>query len=100
MTSTSTTSTQRMTDMVLFKGKTHLRLKRIRAARAIFESDLGHQEIELTVLTDDGDKIVFQMPPQLAHRLVNEISNAYEAINPPLRRGGEYAVWDGMNDNG
>ena len=85
---------------MFFKGKTNLRIKKIRAARAIFENELGTQEIELTVLTDNNERITFQMPPQLAHKLVTEVGSAYEAIAPRLFKGTDYATWDGMQDGG
>lgn len=81
------------------KERQSLRIKKVKASRAVFMNDQGTQEIEVTVLTEDGEKLTLQMPPQLAHVLVREVGAAYEAINPPIHQGwGQGAAqWDGMS---
>ena len=67
------------------------------ASRVVFHG-IDHQEIELRLVTEDGEKLTLIIPPRIVHKLVGEISNAYEAVNPPLRRGSGPADFLGMDD--
>lgn len=78
------------------KERQSLRVKNIRAARALYMDGPGTEEIEIEFVTDTGERLTLQMRPQLAHKLNLEVGSAYEAICPPLIRGSNYATWDGM----
>lgn len=82
------------------KERQSLRIDRIRAARALFMDGHGTEEIEVTFRTEEGDILTLQMKPHLAHRLVNEVSIAYQAICPPIRQYDGAAQWLGMDDQG
>jgi len=60
-----------------------VRVKKIRAARAVFES-VDIQRIDLDITLESGDKIRLEMLPRDAHSLVTQISIAYNAIAPRL----------------
>lgn len=62
---------------------TPVRVKKIRAARAIFESE-DIQRIDLDITLESGDKIRLEMMPRDAHSLISQVSVAYNAINPRL----------------
>lgn len=42
--------------------------------------------MELKLETELGDKVTLEMTPQQCHRLVTDLTNAYEAIFPPIIR--------------
>ena len=69
-------------------------VKRIRASRAVFLSE-EVQRIDITIELDYGDKIRLEMHPQLAHKLIAELTSAYLAINPPIRNYGGGVPFDG-----
>lgn len=74
-----------------------LRIKKIKAARALFMDGNGTEELEVKFLTDDGQILTLQIPHRLAPALIGELTDAYEAINPPLsRRNNQAAHWDGQ----
>lgn len=64
-----------------------LRIKKVKASRALYMDGPGTQEIEISLLTDDGERLDLQFPYHLAPQLIHELTSAYEAINPPISRG-------------
>jgi len=80
------------------KERQSLRIKKAVAARAVYDNGEGLQEIELRLLTEDGERLTLQIPPSLARKLTLELSSAYEAINPPLRSSRNAADFLGMDD--
>lgn len=83
----------------LFGEKASVRVRRIRAGRAVFVNQ-DVQEIHMEFETDERERLVLQMTPRQVHTLVTELVSAYQAINPPLASRGDYtAMWEGMEDN-
>lgn len=70
---------------------------KIGAARALLLAPDQH-EIEITLELRGGAKLRLRLRPRLAAKLVQELSIAYEAINPPLRRSYNPADQIGMYD--
>jgi len=81
--------------MKFFKGKEDTYVKKIRAVRAKYV-DPDHNEINIDFVNEAGAQLTLRLKPEQARTLINELSNAYEAINPPLRRGNNYSDWQGM----
>ena len=71
--------------MKWLRGKDSVKVKSIKASRAVYESE-EIQRVEMTLVTEFGDKVTFEMTPQQCHRLVTDLTNAYEAIFPPIIR--------------
>lgn len=69
-------------------------VKRIGASRALFLSE-GVSRIDITVELDYGNRIRLEMDPQLAHKLIRELTASYIAINPPIRNYGGGVPFDG-----
>lgn len=89
--------TKELITMFIFgKERQSLRIKKARAARAIFVNT-ETQEVEVQLLTDDGERLELQIPSSVAHTLIMHMTEAYLAINPPLRTGAA-ADWQGMMD--
>jgi hypothetical protein len=87
--------------MKLFgKDKDTLRVQRIRASRAIYirPGNPEEQEIELQLITEDGERLDLRMRTGLARQLILDLSDSYEAIAPPLTRGSRNAGFLGMQD--
>ena len=59
-------------------------VRKIRATRAMFVSP-DVQEVHVEFVTDENDRLVLQLAPRHAYTLIHELTNAYNAINPPLR---------------
>ena len=78
------------------KRRESLRIGGVKASRALFENHVGNQEVHIELVTEEGDILTLQIPPHHIPKLVMELSNAYEAINPPLRRNMGPADWYGM----
>lgn len=77
------------------KRRESLRIKKIRASRAVFVNQ-DVQEVEIQFVTEDGERLDLQMPSRLAPALIQELTIAYQAINPPLRSGSYESTWQGM----
>lgn len=60
-----------------------VRVKKIRACRAVFQSE-EIQRIDLDITLDSGDKIRLEMLPKDAHSLISQLGVAYNAIAPRL----------------
>jgi hypothetical protein len=80
------------------KRRESLKVKKVRAARAVYMDGPGTEEIEITFLTEGNELLTLRMRPHLTHVLIRELASAYEAVAPPLRTNTEYAVWDGMQN--
>lgn len=77
------------------KERQSLRIKRMRACRALFMNGEGTEEIEIQLITDDGEKLDLQVPYRLAPGLIQQLTSAHEAISPPVRST-RAADWLGM----
>lgn len=76
-----------------------LRVKKWKAARAMFVDGNGTEEVHITLLTDDGQKLVLQVPHREVPTLIGQLTDSYEAINVPLyRRNNHQAGWDGADN--
>lgn len=75
-----------------------LKIKKVRACRAVYQLHQEHEEIEIELHTEDGEKLTLQLPFRLAPQLVQQLTIAHEAINPPMRTGSRAADWAGMMD--
>ena len=53
------------------------------STRAVYQSE-EIQRVELHITTTDGDKLILEMNPAIARKIIVEMRNAYLAINPPL----------------
>ena len=85
--------------MKLFgKNKECLRIKKVRAVRCLYADGPGTEEIEIHLITEDGERLDLQLHHRLAPDLVSDLTNAYEAINPPLswrrNRDAEFGGFD------
>ena len=65
--------------------KHSLRISKISGARAIYESE-EIQRVELRCETRETDPFTLEMTPQQCAELIVQLTNAYEAIFPPIRR--------------
>jgi hypothetical protein len=72
-----------------------VRVRKIRAGRAVFESE-EIQRIDIELILDNDIKIRLEMHPQLAHKLISQLTAAYIAINPPIRNYGGGVPFDGQ----
>jgi hypothetical protein len=86
--------------MKLFgKNKETLRIKRVKVARALYADGPGTQEIEVRLMTEDGEILDLQFHHFLAPEFIGQMTDAYESIVPPLaRRGNAQASWDGSSN--
>ena len=74
-----------------------LRIKKLRAVRALYADGPGTEEIHIELLTETGEKLALQFHHRSVPALIGELTDAYEAINPPLsRRTNMAAGWDGQ----
>lgn len=79
------------------KERDSLRVKRWRAFRAVFMDGNGTEEVHIQLLTDDNQRLALQVPMRQVPELIGQLTDAYEAINPPLsRRNNAAAGWDGQ----
>lgn len=82
--------------MKFFKGKEATRVKKIRGVRAKYINP-DHNEVNIDFVNEAGEQLTLQLTPDQARGLIGDMSAAYEAINPPLRRPGtNYSDWMGM----
>lgn len=76
------------------KERQSLRVKKIRACRALYVDGDGTEEIEIHFITEEGQRLDLQIPHRAAPELIGQLTDAYEAINPPLsRRNNREADW-------
>ncbi len=78
------------------KNKESLRIKKVRACRALYADGPGTEEIEVHLITADGERLDLQLHHRSVPELIGQLTDAYEAINPPLnRRNNPAAGWSG-----
>ena len=86
--------------MKLFgKERESLRIKEVSAARAVMVLHEEVTEVNIRVKTEEGQVLDLQFPERLLNDLLLELSDVYEAIHPPLRRGSRVAGWMGMRND-
>lgn len=79
------------------KERQSLRITKSRACRALYADGAGTEEIEVHLITEDGDRLDLQFHHRSIPQLIGQLTDAYEAINPPLsRRNNQAAGWDGQ----
>lgn len=71
--------------MKWLRGKDSVKVKSIKASRAVYESE-EIQRVEMTLVTEFGDKVTFEMTPQQCHSLLSNLIVSYESIFPPIPR--------------
>lgn len=77
------------------RNKESLVIQRIRATRAVFVNE-DVQEVHIDFITNTGERLVLQLNPKMVPSLIGELTDSYEAINPPLsHRRNWTAGWDG-----
>lgn len=79
----------------LFNSGIAIPIREAVSSRAVYQSE-EIQRVELHIQTTDGDKLILEMTPQLARKIIVEMRSAYLAINPPLTGGNNAAGWMGM----
>lgn len=79
------------------KERQSLRVKKIKAGRAVFiNSDV--QELEIRFITEDGDELDLQIPNRLGPELIKDLMLSFQAANPPIRMGNYKSNWNGMDN--
>lgn len=79
------------------RERASLKIKKVRAIRALYMDGPGTEEIEIHLLTDDNQRLDLQFSPKDIPNLIGQLTDAYEAINVPLsRRNNAAASWDGQ----
>lgn len=79
------------------KKRESLRIKKSKACRALYVDGHGTEEINILLITEEGHRLDLQIPHRMAPDLIGQLTDAYEAINPPLsRRNNQAAGWDGQ----
>ena len=78
------------------KERDSLKIKAVRAVRAKYAIEAGTEEVEVHLKTSEGHRLDLQFSIRDIPNLIGELTDAYEAINPPLsRRNNAAASWDG-----
>lgn len=81
------------------KERQSLRVKKVKAARALYALGEGYEEVEVTFVTEEGDRLTLQIPHRRVPALIGELTDAYEAINVPLHHRRNFqAGWDGADN--
>jgi hypothetical protein len=82
------------------KNRETLRIGKARACRAVYvrPGNPEEQEIEIQLITEDGERLDLRIKTKVAASLMLDMRDAYEAILPPMRRGNYAAGWQGMDD--
>lgn len=79
------------------KERQSLTISKVRAARAVYATEAGTEQVEIHFITSDGHRLDLQFNQRLIPGLIGQLTDAYEAINPPLsRRHNAAAGWDGQ----
>lgn len=75
-----------------------LLIKAVRAVRAKYMDGPGTEMIEIHLRTEGNYRLDLHVPQQLAPELIGQLTDAYEAINPPLHlRHNRQSSWDGAS---
>jgi hypothetical protein len=80
------------------KERQHLRIEEVRATRAVMVLNEETQECNVSLVTEDGDRLDLTLPDRILPDLVMDLIDVYEAIHPPLKRGTRQATWMGMRN--
>lgn len=80
------------------KLKEELRVSKVKATRALY-GDGTVQEVEIKLKVEDGNTLILLLHPDVAASLIQQTTQAYEAIRPPLVSGRWAATWQGMDDD-
>ena len=76
-----------------------LLIEKCRAVRAKYADGPGTEQIEVHLLTSEGHRLDLQFHHRDIPALIGQLTDAYEAINPPLsRRSNTSASWDGSSN--
>lgn len=82
--------------MIFGRKRESLRIKKLKASRAVFV-DRDIQEVELSLITDDNERLDLQIPDRLIAPLIQQLTISYQAIHPPIHGSGSLrAGWEGM----
>jgi hypothetical protein len=81
------------------KNKEHIRVADIQATKAVVVLHQTAVECNVRLVSEDGEVLDLTIPDHLLPEFVLDLTDVYEAIHPPLRRGSRIATWRGM-DNG
>lgn len=73
------------------KNRESLRIKMVRACRALYADGPGTEEIEIHLITEEGQRLDLQFHHRAIPELIGQLTDAYEAINPPLSRRRNWA---------
>ena len=78
------------------RERASLSIKRSRAVRALYADGPGTEQIEVHLITEGGERLDLQFHHRDIPALIGQLTDAYEAINPPLARRSNYqASWEG-----
>jgi hypothetical protein len=77
----------------------HVRVADIKATRAVLVLHETTVECNMRLVTEDGEVLDLTIPDRLLPELVLDLSDVYEAIHPPLKRGSRIATWRGMDND-
>lgn len=73
-----------------------LRIDKARACRALYADGPGTEEVEVHLITEEGQRLDLQFHHRSIPDLIGQLTDAYEAINPPLnRRVNPASGWSG-----
>ena len=76
------------------RERASLVIAQVRAVRALYADGPGTEQIEIHLRTPDGQRLDLQLHHRAIPHLIGELTDAYEAINPPLsRRNNSAASW-------
>lgn len=67
------------------------RVREVIASRALYESE-EIQRVEVKLELETGDKLTIELLPRQAHKLIVQMTSAYEAIHPQIPRVNHYGA--------
>lgn len=85
--------------MKFFGGKESVNVRSVGATRAVIDQTAEIEKVEIIFENDEGRKLSMMLTAKQAATLWHNLADAYEAINPPLKRGTKYAEYLGMKDH-
>ncbi len=80
------------------KERENLRVKKIRASRAVIALHEEVVECTISMITEDDERLDLVIPDKWLPFLIQDLTMTYEAIHPPLRSGSRQATWQGMDN--
>lgn len=86
--------------MKLWKRKDveHIRVREISATRAVMVLHEDTVECNVRLVTDEGEILDLTIPDLQLPEFIMDLSDVYESIHPPLRRGSRQSTWMGMQN--